>query len=145
VSPITNDTPPHTNNDLPWSFLDPDYPPSCTFLGCILQLCKVSSVLAHLLEVAFMRNMGGRVIQIYLWGYMYNQPAYHRKSPWMVGGKGKHWVVQSILPCVLKLWWLGCKSGWCPQTEQSSQCCWPVEKKKTTKSVNICLCTMYSV
>ena len=30
-----------------WTISDLDYPPSCTFLDCTLQLCKVSSVSVH--------------------------------------------------------------------------------------------------
>ena len=43
-SQIKDTLSPHnlTNNDLPWYLSGRDYPPSCTFSGPILQLCKVS-------------------------------------------------------------------------------------------------------
>ena len=37
-------------NYLPWNILDQDYPPSCTFSGPILQLCKVAAILVYLLS-----------------------------------------------------------------------------------------------
>ena len=51
------------NNSLPSTILDQDYPPSCTSSGCILQLCKVSSVSVHswLEGVVLTRHMDRRL------------------------------------------------------------------------------------
>ena len=46
VNRVTKDN--RTTSYLPWYFPDLYYPPLCTSLGCILQLCKASPVLAYL-------------------------------------------------------------------------------------------------